>query len=578
MDEPSKYAELCRQLLEERDAESRRAAAAERKLAELADQAGIRAEYEGRLAEKDRCIADKDKALEKKDRRIQKLEEKIQKLEQQMAYDQRQLWGQRSEKHPLPENPLQLKLDFGEAGMEPGERQAMEEAIADAKKAQEERRKPKPSGKNGGNAKRKPLPAHLERRDTVIWPDGYKGHEEEWDLFPLEESEVTEVLHFRKADLWVERIIRRKARRKDTREIKTGALPRRPIPNSFVSTVVLVYFMVGKYANHMPFHRQIEIFRRQGMPFAQSTVEGWFKECANLMRPTYFRLRELVLDSGYVMADETTVPIISNEKHKTVKGYLWEVADVLGGLAFFHYDQGSRAAKVAEEIFAGYEGVIQTDGYAGYNTVAKMNGIALACCWCHLRRAFERALASDKECAEEALTMIGYVYALEKSADEAGLSHKERALMRQQKTYYIIRGFELWCLRERNKVLPKSPIGEAISYFLERTRELSLFVTDGRIHPDTNLAERSIRPVAVGRKGYLFCGNHDAAEDAAVIYSMMACCKSADVGYEDWMEYFLDHVHDYDDDYSKDLAELLPHSLKAKGILKSPCELEKKAS
>ena len=121
------------------------------------------------------------------------------------------------------------------------------------------------------------------------------------------------------------------------------------------------------------------------------------------MRPTYYRLRELVLDTDYVQSDETTVPIINNEKHQTVKGYLWLVRSVVNNLVFFSYNEGLRGQKVVIQLFKDYQGVIQTDGYAGYSILEKFEGIITLCCWAHARRCFDRALSHDKARAEYAL-------------------------------------------------------------------------------------------------------------------------------------------------------------------------------
>ena len=130
--------------------------------------------------------------------------------------------------------------------------------------------------------------------------------------------------------------------------------------------------------------------------------------------------------------------------------------------------------------------------------------------------------------------------------------------MRETHAYPIMVVFEKWLVNEYSKVLPKSPIGKAIKYCYDIYHRLSRYHLDGRYHIDNNLAENSLRGLALGRKNYLFCGNHDAAEDAAVIYSLLGCCKAADVNFRDWMVYVLSHIHDYDEDYTMDLAELLP--------------------
>jgi hypothetical protein len=147
-------------------------------------------------------------------------------------------------------------------------------------------------------------------------------------------------------------------------------------------------------------------------------------------------------------------------------------------------------------------------------------------------------------------------------ADDQDLSFEERARLRSRLAYPIICAFEKWILREYPKVLPKGRIGKALRYTYHIYHRLSRYHLDGRYRMDNNLAENAIRPVAVGRKNYLFCGNHSAAEDAAVIYSLFGCCKACDVNFYQWLVYVLNNIHSYDTDYSKDLAELLPGQLK----------------
>ena len=157
---------------------------------------------------------------------------------------------------------------------------------------------------------------------------------------------------------------------------------------------------------------------------------------------------------------------------------------------------------------------------------------------------------------------------MERKADDEQMDHEQRRELRLRLALPILQNFEAWLTSEVSKVLPKSPIGKAIHYTLEHYDRLCRYVADGRYKIDTNMVENGQRPVALSRKNYLFCKNHDAAEDAAVMYTMMGCCKIAGVNVEEWLTYFLDHVHEYDNDYSRDLAELLPYALEAKGILK----------
>ena len=196
-------------------------------------------------------------------------------------------------------------------------------------------------------------------------------------------------------------------------------------------------------------------------------------------------------------------------------------------------------------------------------------GVLSLVCWAHARRYFERALNNDKARAEQALEKIRLLYDVEHEADDKGLNYENRSKLRIEVSVPILMGFEAWLQAEYPKVMPKSPIGKAIHFALERFDRLSRYVIDGRYRIDSNLVENGQRPGAVGRKNYLFCGSDDAAEDAAVMYTMMGCCKAAGVNVYDCLVYFLGHVHEYDCDYNRNLAELLPGALKTKGLVKA---------
>ena len=227
---------------------------------------------------------------------------------------------------------------------------------------------------------------------------------------------------------------------------------------------------------------------------------------------------------------------------------------------FFHYDHGSRAQKVVLPLLIDFQGAIQTDGYEVYKVFEDKKGVLPLGCWAHCKRKFEEALKEDKSRAEYALEQIRLLYDVEREADQKELSYSERADLREKLSYPIMMAFEKWLVREYPRVIPKGRIGKAIKYTYDIYHRLTRYHLDGRYSIDNNLGENSIRPLALGRKNYLFCGNHDAAEDAAVMYSLLGCCKAADVNFRDWMVYVLSHIYDYDTDYSKDLVELLPYN------------------
>lgn len=485
-------------------------------------------------------------------------QQKIISLEHQVAYLQRRMWGKSSERF-IKEDPQQRRLDFDGLELLPEEKE-------EARLAEEEitRYKNRTVVKEKSKPVRKPIPENIPWIEEHIYPENINV--EEWiELKP----EITEVLEHKPEEFFVRRIIRHKyiARNKSVQTesiIVTPALPALPLAKSYAGASLLAELMVNKYVNHLPFYRQIQMFKQLGITLAPATINDWFSETADLLRPLYYRLREIVLSSNYIQVDESTLPIVKEEKHKTVKGYIWMVRAAMENLVFFHYDHGSRAQKVVIPLLKDFQGALQTDGYEVYKMYEDKKGVLPLGCWAHARRKFEEALKEDKSRAEYALAQIGMLYDVERWADEENLSFEERSDLRCRLSYPIMVAFEKWLVNEYPKVLPKGRMGKAIKYTYEIYHRLTRYHLDGRYQIDNNLAENSIRPLALGRKNYLFCGNDDAAENAAVIYSLMGCCKASEVNFREWLVYVLENIHHYDEDYSKDLAELLPHNWKSK--------------
>ena len=491
-------------------------------------------------------------------------EKKILDLESQVAYLKRRIWGKSSERF-VNSDPKQRVIDFEGMDILPQEKELAQEAQEEVEALRERRKKEKVKRK----PVRKPLSEDLPRVEEHLYPQEIQQNEEDWtELKP----EITEVLELQPGKLFVRKIIRHKyvSKNKQGEESAQSApivisklpLAYQPIVRSYAGVSILVELIIGKYVYHLPFYRQIQMLKQLGANLPASTINDWFKDTVDLLRPLYYRLKEIVLATDYIQVDETTVPIVNNEKHKTVNGYMWMARSVMEPVVFFHYDKGSRAQKVVLPLLKDFQGALQTDGYAAYKIYEDKKGVLPLGCWAHARRKFEEALKEDKTRAEYALAQIGLLYEVEREADHQELSFEQRAKMRERLSYPIMVVFEKWLIKEYSQVLPKGRIGKAIKYTYEIYHRLTRYHLDGRYRIDNNLAENSIRPLALGRKNYLFCGNHDAAEDAAVIYSLLGCCKAADVNYKEWLEYVLSHIHDYDNDYSKDLAELLPHNWK----------------
>lgn len=266
------------------------------------------------MSEKDALIATKDAG--------------IGHLEKQVCELQHHLYGKKSERF-IKADALDRWLDFEGFDILPGEAEAAQAAEKEIKAT-----KAAITGRRMANKKhpmRKPLPAGLPREEVHIYPQGY--NQEEWTLLPG--GEVTELLIHEPGKFYVKRIIRHTAKRKDTKEINSGAMPVLPIAKSYASSSLLADLTVGKYVDHLPLNRQIEMFKRVGVYLPPPTVNGWIRETADLLRPLHFRLQELVMQADYLQSDETTMPVIRDEKHKAVKGYIWLVRSVMDGRQFF---------------------------------------------------------------------------------------------------------------------------------------------------------------------------------------------------------------------------------------------------
>ena len=507
-------------------------------------------------------LAAKDTLINKKKALLRQKEVRIAQLEKQVDYLKRQLYGGKAERYINPDpQARQLEL-FEGVDLLPGEKEAATKAEKEIISEKEARAKRMEKAKK--SAVRKSLPENLERKIEHLYPEGYNP--QDWDLLDEQEPLYTEVLIKEPTKFYVLRTYRHKAIRKSDHLIVTADCPVKPIAKSYASSSLLADLMVDKYVDHIPFYRQHKQFERLGMKIPEPTILGWFQQVSDLLMPLHFRLWELMKKTNYLQCDETTLPVVRNDKHKTVKGYIWLVRDPMSGREYFYWDKGSRSGEVVLKLFNGYQGALQTDGYERYELLDGKKGIILLSCWAHARRKFSDAIKNDRERAESALEQIQLLYEVERQIKDQALCFEEAAKLRVRLAYPIMVRFEKWLVAEHAKVIKGSPIEKAILYTYNRFNKLSRYHLDGRYNIDNNGIENAARPVAVGRKNYLFCQN-DTAESTAIIYSFMGCCKAAKVNFRTWMIYFLDHVHDYDQDYTRDIAELLPDNLKDAGVL-----------
>ena len=367
-------------------------------------------------------LAAKDTLINKKEALLRQKEVRIAQLEKQVDYLKRQLYGGKAERYINPDpQARQLEL-FEGVDLLPGEKEAATKAEKEIISEKEARAKRMEKAKK--SAVRKSLPENLERKIEHLYPEGYNP--QDWDLLDEQEPLYTEVLIKEPTKFYVLRTYRHKAIRKSDHLIVTADCPVKPIAKSYASSSLLADLMVDKYVDHIPFYRQHKQFERLGMKIPEPTILGWFQQVSDLLMPLHFRLWELMKKTNYLQCDETTLPVVRNDKHKTVKGYIWLVRDPMSGREYFYWDKGSRSGEVVLKLFNGYQGALQTDGYERYELLDEKKGIILLSCWAHARRKFSDAIKNDRERAENALEQIQLLYEVERQIKDQASALKKR--------------------------------------------------------------------------------------------------------------------------------------------------------
>ena len=490
---------------------------------------------------------------------ITNLESTVSKLESELTWLRKKLFGKMSERF-INSDPDSRQLDiFGEQ-LSDNEREELERAAK-----QEQELITRTITANKPRTPRKDVSfENLRVEETIIEPK-----EIDFEEYVCIGAEETNRLAYKPAEFFVKRTIRKKYALKNQlteldnegekrSSVVIAPLPDSPIHKCMADTSLLTEIIIQKYLYHLPFHRQIARFGDLGVRISSSTVGDWFSQSCELLKPLYDHLRRRVLSSDYIQVDESTLPVIDNEKRRAVKGYLWVVRNPDNGEVFFHYDRGSRSEKTALVLLHGFNGAIQSDGYQVYKRFETLEGKLMLGCWAHARRKFDEALAENKKLATEALLQIQSLYAVEREADEMGATPEQRRELRRSKAYPILVTFEKWLYDNYATLLPQSRTAKAISYTYSIFPKLSRYHLNGRYRIDNNLVENAIRPLAIGRKNYLFCGNSDAAIRASMIYSLLGSCKAAGVNPSEWLEDILSKVYSYTKE-NRNLEELLPH-------------------
>jgi transposase len=342
-----------------------------------------------------------------------------------------------------------------------------------------------------------------------------------------------------------------------------AAKPPQPIDKGLPGPGLLAQIIDDKYRYHLPLHRSEERLARLGAPLSRSTMCDWMAACARLMTPLWQLLKDHVLQSKVLHTDDTTVPVRDETRSTHRYGRLW---DYIGdgnhpGIVFDYTTTHARDGPAA--FLKGFKGYLQADAYGAYDGIyTGSNGeIVEVACWAHARNKFADAQSTDPERALAAKAFVRRLYDVEDEAKK--LSSTERLRLRQEKSVPLLESFRQWLLAQKPQVLPKSPIAAAINYVFNQWEALKRYTTDGDLHIDNNISERTLKLIGIGRLNWLFVGGDNGGRTAAVLFSFTATCKQLGI---DSFAYLRDILAKLPTQTAERLGELLPHRWQASRV------------
>jgi transposase len=483
-------------------------------------------------------------------------------LEGMVAALKRTVYGPRSEK--LIAETAQLPLDLDDLIFSEPSTAANDDAVGPQPARPSS---PRPTAARNIGA----LPKHLPRYEVMIEPES--------DVCPccggtmhVIGEDVSEQLDVIPAVLRVKRIRRpRYGCRSCESAVVQAKAPPRLVENGMATTAMVTSIVVGKFAWHLPLNRQTDILRGQGIALDRSTLVHWVIRAAWWLKPLHTLLVGVVLASPKVFCDDTPLPVLDRRRRRTRTGRFWSYAiddrpwQGPAPPAVVYLFAENRKGRHVHEHLTGFSGVLQVDGYAGYRELTRPSrpggAVTLAYCLAHARRQFfEVYQKSQSSVAAVALQRIGAVYQIEERV--RGLTSAQRGIVRQSETKPILEAFKIWLMQRLAEESAKSDLAKAIKYTLNHWNGLTVFLMDGRVEVDSNIVERTIRPIALGRRNALFAGSSRGAEAWAILSSIINTAKLHELDPQTYLADVLEKIVSGQTTLNR-LHELLPWTWKA---------------
>jgi len=472
---------------------------------------------------------------------ITKLEIENAELKERIAWFERQVFGQKSERY-IAADTNQTELDLG---ISPCDEPTEEETIGPYKR---QKKKVETSGHG-----REEFPAHIPRKREEIKPD--------FDTSGMKKigEKVTEVLEYRPPVFFVRQIVRGVWATTDFEpEIKSPSLPPRAVEKGKLGASVLSQLIVEKCLFHTPLQRLSKKWKMEiGYSVSESTLYDNFAASCFWLQVIEREILKKIVNSGYVQMDESTLRVlIKGKTGKSKKGYMWVAHAPELKLVVFTY-RNSRNAKGPVEILGEeYAGILQTDGYNGYNPFCNNNkNVERIGCFAHTRRGFENALRNDKALAEKGLDFHRQIFDIEKQALNENMEHDQRMQLRVKKTKPILDELKPWLTEQIKETTPSSKIGKAVRYMMNQWLGLTPIIEHGNVEISNNWVENVIRLLAIGRKNFMFAGSENGAKNLATAYSVIATCKKLDINPFDYIRTVLTELPKRSAD---DIEDLMP--------------------
>jgi len=495
--------------------------------------------------------------LEEKELQIQALtkklrseQQKITMLQHQVEQLLRRVYGRRSERF----DPNQLMLDplILETINQPAPNA---EPIAPLPTTTVRKTPVKTKRNHPG---RIPIPEHLERVEIVLdIPEEDKVCSETGKPLKRIGWEVSEKLEYRPGKLIVNVYKRPKYAPSDSTSelgVITAAMPDHPIEKCKADIGLLSYIIVSKFADHLPLYRQDGIFEREGVDIPRATQTSWVLQVYDAILPLGDALKIAVLESDVIFTDDSIIPLQVKGNGKVKKARLWAYVRGGNGPPLTVYDfSHDRSKQRPLDFLDGFRGYVHADAYGGYDELFRKEGITEVGCWVHARRKFDEAAASRPQEATEIMACIAKLYKLE--AQWADVNDIERCRHREQYSRPVLDRIFERLEQLKGESLPSEPLRKAVDYALNQRAALYRYLEDGRLKPDNNMAENAIRPLALGRKNWLFAASDRGARATALYLGLIQSCKAC--GVNPW-EYFNDMLRRVMRQPVTRLRELLP--------------------